>query len=204
MGSTRARAACASPPSVPNRHIRYGRPTSVVPTAVGLPAGTRRCPPSGRTFGVADRPGWTDRSGLPGPDPAGHNGGMSARRVVVLGTGVVLAALAGVFVVVGWDRAIRISTVVSALAAVAAVGVAVWAAWPVVRSRSDLSRRPRSEPELTVRVSGSGTATARGHGSSVSGASGPATSAPNRVEAVKTGDADASGGGDATSGIRWT
>lgn len=43
-------------------------------------------------------------------------------------TCLLVSGLGGVFTVTQWDRASRIATVVSALAAVAAVGVAVWAA----------------------------------------------------------------------------
>ena len=110
----------------------------------------------------------------------------------MLVTCLVVAGLGGVFAVVAWDRAGRIATVVSALAAVAAVGIAVWAALPRPGSRS------------TVVVSNTGPATATGGGAAVSGARGPAAVIPERIEVDHTGDARAAGGGNAVSGISWT
>ena len=59
---------------------------------------------------------------------------MSVRRLVLLLTALAVAALAVVFAWLGWDQAGRIATVLAGLAAVAALGVAVWAALPVARS----------------------------------------------------------------------
>jgi hypothetical protein len=117
---------------------------------------------------------------------------MRGRRVVLAVTCLLVAGLGGVFAVVAWDRTSRIATAVSALAAVAAVGIAVWAALPRPGSRS------------TVRVSNTGKATATGGGAAVSGVRGSAARAPERVEVDHTGDARASGGGDAVSGVSWT
>lgn len=116
---------------------------------------------------------------------------MSGRRLVLLITGLVVAGLGGVFSATQWDRANRIATVVSVLAAVAAVGIAVWAALPA------------SKPGSVVRVSVTGKATATRGGTAITGASGPVGSTPGLVEVKDTGDADASGG-DAASGVRWT
>lgn len=118
-------------------------------------------------------------------------GGMTAKRVVLVVTCVVVAGLAVVFGVVQWDRANRIAVVVSALAAVAAVGVAVWAALP-------------SRTGTTVTADGTGDAVAGKGGTANTGVKVSATGLPNRVEAKRTGKADASWGGDANTGIDLT
>lgn len=112
---------------------------------------------------------------------------MSARRVALLATCLTVAGLAGWFAVAKWEQASRVATVVSALAAVAAVGVAVWAALP----RSD---------ERTVQVSDTGSATAGRGGTATSGLTGPVAGLSGRIEVERTGPADASGGGNATTG----
>lgn len=112
---------------------------------------------------------------------------MTIRRIVILITCVVVATLAVVFAVSHWDQANRIATVTSALAAVAALGVAVWAALP------------GSGP--VARVSRTGRATAGGPGSRANtGVSGVA-STPGTVVADRTSDARATGGGSANSGV---
>lgn len=87
------------------------------------------------------------------------------------------------------------ATVVSALVAVAALGVAVWAALPAPRSRG-------------LRVTDTGEARARTGGIAVSGLTALATGGTGSdlatVEVEHTGPADATGGGDATSGVRLT
>lgn len=115
-------------------------------------------------------------------------GGMTARRVVLLVTCAVVAGLAVLFVVMRWDRANQIAVVVSALAAVAAVGVAVWAALP-------------SQAGTTVVAHGTGDAVAGNGGTANSGVTAPVTGLRGRVKAKRTGKADASRGGDANTGI---
>jgi hypothetical protein len=112
---------------------------------------------------------------------------MTARRVVISVTCVVVGALAAVFAVSQWDQANRIATVSSALAAVAALGVAVWAALP------------GSGPG--ARVSRTGTATAGGPGSRANTGVSGAASMPGAVVADHTGDARATNGGSANSGV---
>jgi len=102
-------------------------------------------------------------------------------------TCLVVAGMAGWFAVARWEQASQVATVVSALAAVAAVGVAAWAALPGPERR-------------TVRVSDTGPATAGHGGRAVSGLTGPAAGLSGPVEVGRTGSADASGGGDATTG----
>ncbi len=72
---------------------------------------------------------------------------MSTRRLVLLLTALAVAALAAVFAWVGWEQAGRIATVLAGLAAVAALGVAVWAALPVARSAGS---QPPPTGETTV------------------------------------------------------
>jgi len=112
---------------------------------------------------------------------------MTARRVALLATCFVVAGLAGWFAVARWDQASWVATVVSTLAAVAGVGVAVWAALP------------RSE-ERAVRVSDTGSSVAGRGGTATSGLTGPVAGLSGRIEVERTGPADASGGGNATTG----
>jgi hypothetical protein len=111
---------------------------------------------------------------------------MTARRVVIVLTCVAVAALGAVVTVTRWEYANRIATIASALATVAAVGVAVWAALP--------------GSGAGVRASRTGNATARGRGSRANtGLTGPPASGP--AVADRTGDAEATGGGSATTGV---
>ena len=82
---------------------------------------------------------------------------MNARRSVLLVTLLAVAGLLAWLAVAKWDSASKVATVVSALAAVAAVGVAVWAALP------------GSGPTLRVIAARTGRATARGGGRATSG-----------------------------------
>jgi hypothetical protein len=113
--------------------------------------------------------------------------GMGTRRVVLVMTCVIVAALAVVLTVLQWEQANKVATSASALAGVAAVGVAVWAA---IRGSS-----------ARVQVSNTGKATSGPGGKAVTGMSGSVAGA-DEVVVDKTGDADASGGGDASSGVQ--
>jgi hypothetical protein len=116
---------------------------------------------------------------------------MSMRRVVMIGTAAVVAVLAVVLVVLRWDAASKVAVVVSSVAAVAAIGVAIWAALPAV------------SPGRAVWVSRTGRANAGlGGGRANSGLSGRASWLPNVVRVDRTGDADAPSGGDANTGIQ--
>ncbi|NGY64105.1 hypothetical protein G7043_34810 [Lentzea sp. NEAU-D13] len=110
---------------------------------------------------------------------------MNTGRAVLLLTCLVVAGLAGWFAIARWDDANKVAAFASALGAVAAVGVAVWAAL-----------RTSGSGQVTVRRTGR--AEARGGGSANSGVRGK-TSGPVRVE--DTGDAVADDG-DANSGVR--
>ncbi|MCG5468972.1 hypothetical protein LADH09A_002873 [Micromonospora sp. LAH09] len=108
----------------------------------------------------------------------------SRRHIVLLITGLLIAALA--FVVLRWDSAGRFATAASALAGIAGVGVALWAALPAVRSG--------------VRARGTGATRARGSGYANSGIDAPAGDT-TPMEVSRTGDATAADGGQAISGI---
>jgi hypothetical protein len=114
---------------------------------------------------------------------------MTLRRVVVLVTVLTVAGLLVWLSVVNWDSASKIATVVCALGAVAAVGVAIWGALPA----SGLAKG--------IAASRTGKAVARRNGSAITGVRAPASNPGGPVRADRTGDAEASGGGDATSGI---
>lgn len=116
---------------------------------------------------------------------------MTMRRVVISVTAGVVTALAVALIVLRWNEANKIAVVASALAAVAAVGVGLWAGLPVMSST-------RSQ----ARVSRTGQATAGPSGHANSGVMGTSGSLPDDVRVTKTGDADASDGGDANTGIR--
>ncbi|MEU8157089.1 hypothetical protein AB0B94_25800 [Micromonospora sp. NPDC048986] len=119
---------------------------------------------------------------------------MNTRRIVLALTCLAVAGLGAAFLLLRGDKASQVATVVSALVAVAALGVAVWAALPRRRSRG-------------LRVADTGDARAGAGGTAVSGLTAPGAAAgsdPGTVEVERTGPADATGGGDATSGIRLT
>lgn len=116
---------------------------------------------------------------------------MTARRWVLVGTAVLVAVVAVVLLVVQWDTANKIATGLSALAGAAAVGVAVWAGWPAAgRSGSRL------------RVSKTGRATSTSGGRANTGLVGDAGAFPDQVIVECTGDAKASGDGEANSGVQ--
>lgn len=111
---------------------------------------------------------------------------MNTGRAVLLLTCLVVAALGGWFALARWDDANKVAAIASALGAVAAVGVAVWAAL----------RTSTSGPSVIVRRTGR--SEARGGGAANSGVRGRVRG-PVRVDG--TGDALADGG-DANSGAR--
>jgi hypothetical protein len=131
---------------------------------------------------------FTDREGQ---RRVGLDDGEMGRRVFVLVTAVAVVVLGVVLVVLRWDDANKVAVVVSALAAVAAVGVGVWAAWPAGGGFSSSGWR----------VSRSGSAFAGPGGRAVSGAAGRRSSLPDDVRVDRSGDARAAEGGDAISGI---
>ncbi|MGO1057327.1 hypothetical protein [Crossiella sp. CA198] len=112
---------------------------------------------------------------------------MNRGRLVLVLTLLVVAGLLAWLALSRWDDANKIATTASALGAVASVGIAVWAALRTTRPGG-----------TTIRVSGTGKATATGSGSANTGIRGKPDGA---AEAKNTGEANSSGG-DANTGIR--
>ncbi|MGW3692307.1 hypothetical protein ACWD6U_00240 [Streptomyces sp. NPDC005149] len=110
---------------------------------------------------------------------------MTVKRVVLIMTCVVVAALGWVFAVSQWETASRIATVASALAGVAAVGIGIWAALPGANQSG-------------IVVRNTGAAKTAGAGKAVTGYHGSKPQGPITVK--RTGDAEARGEGDAISG----
>jgi cytosine/uracil/thiamine/allantoin permease len=106
---------------------------------------------------------------------------MSLGRVALVITCLVVAGLGVWFTVAKWDDANKIATVASALGAVAAVGVAIWAAM-------------RTSSGTSVRVSDTGQATGTNANTGFRGKT------DGSVTVKRTGSAKASGG-DANTGI---
>lgn len=119
--------------------------------------------------------------------------GMNWARVALAVTAVVVAGMGGWFAVAKWDQANRVATVFSALGAVAAVGVAIWAA---LRGSSSQTVHSGS-----VRVGGTGMAKATGAGSNALSGVRSKAGAAGLLKLRDTGDADAAAGGSAVSGI---
>ncbi|MEV0584706.1 hypothetical protein [Nonomuraea sp. NPDC050310] len=120
---------------------------------------------------------------------------MDGRRVAILATAGVVAVLAVVLTVLRWDDADKIATGLSALAGVAAVGVAVWAGLP---RRDQAATRGKA-----VHVRKTGNATATGPGALANtGLTASGTALPDDIRVTDTGDAEASDGGEAGTGAR--
>lgn len=115
---------------------------------------------------------------------------MKMGRVAVVVTCLLVAGLGVWFAVARWDDANKVAAVTSALGAVAAVGVAVWAA---LRS---------ADPQKSVTVADTGRSTADSGGKAITGVSGRADNVTGPVQVKRTGDAKASGGGDAVTGAQ--
>lgn len=119
---------------------------------------------------------------------------MGKGRWVLVVTCSIVAVLAASFLSLQWDQANRLATSVSALAGVAAVGVAVWAV---------LSARKNSgAPSLKVKRTGNAEAT--GDGRSNTGIRARRGEVPGDLDVRRSGDATSSGRGDASSGIDLT
>jgi hypothetical protein len=117
---------------------------------------------------------------------------MRAGRWALVLTCLLVAGLGAWFTLARWEDANRMATVASALGAVAAVGVAVWAALrgPAGAGGSRIAR---------VRVSGTGDAKAGSGGRANTGLHARGDIGSARVE--NTGRAEATGGGDANTGV---
>ncbi|MER6815976.1 hypothetical protein ABT299_42480 [Spirillospora sp. NPDC000708] len=105
-------------------------------------------------------------------------------------TCVVVAVLAVLLCVLSWDWANKVAASVSALASVAAVGIAVW----TVLARESGTR---------VRIHNSGDATATRGGKASTGVRGPADAMGEAV-VEDSGNAKASDAGEASTGVNLT
>ncbi|MEV6304834.1 hypothetical protein AB0M02_35855 [Actinoplanes sp. NPDC051861] len=114
---------------------------------------------------------------------------MKRSTMIVVATLGTVAVLALVLWLLDDKRAGQIGGAVSALAGVAAVGVAIWAALRQSSGR--------------IRVAGTGEAMAGSSGAAVSGLSvqSEQSAALPDVNVEETGRAEATGGGQATSGV---
>ncbi|MEU3019181.1 hypothetical protein ABZ635_17520 [Nocardiopsis sp. NPDC007018] len=116
---------------------------------------------------------------------------MDKGRWVVVVTCAVVAVLCAALVLLQWEQANRLATSASALAGLAAVGVAVWAALRPGQARTTGG----------VTVRDSGTARADGGGRATSGVRLPGRRESRDLRVRGSGDAIASGDGEAVSGI---
>jgi hypothetical protein len=118
----------------------------------------------------------------------GNDGVMDKRRVVLVVTCLAVAALAVVLMLMRWEQANKVATSLSALAGVAAVGVAIWAAFP----------RPVG---TTIRVTNSGKAIAGRAGGAQTGVRASADLVVGDITVRRSGDANATGDGNAATGV---
>jgi hypothetical protein len=86
---------------------------------------------------------------------------MNPRRAVLLITSLVVAGLLAWFAVAKWDSASKVAAIISTLAAVAMVGLAVWTGLPAAAK------------VLNISASKTGKATARGSSHAISGVRAP-------------------------------
>jgi hypothetical protein len=116
--------------------------------------------------------------------------GMGKGRWILIVTSVLVAVLAVVLSVMQWQEANKMATSIGALAAVAAVGVAIWAALLKSGARS-------------IQVNDSGRATARGSGKATTGIRVPKKGGSGNMKVKRSGDAQAEDDGDASTGITF-
>ena len=134
--------------------------------------------------------------------------GVNARRIVLIVSCAAVAGLGVLLTVLRWGRADHLATVVSCLAAVAAVGVGIWAALPARPTPTGADPAGATDPErrLVIRASDTGHAIAGPGGRANSGVVAPKgddAPASGEITAERTGDAHASRDSDANTGIRW-
>ncbi|MGZ3143405.1 hypothetical protein ACVDFE_15715 [Lentzea chajnantorensis] len=106
---------------------------------------------------------------------------------------VTLLAVAGLgfwFAIARWEDANKVAAIASALGAIAAVGIAIWAA---------LINRSRASQMI---ISGTNDAETHGEGDANTGLQGKTSKMIGSVEVRNTGKATATGGGHANTGIR--
>lgn len=115
---------------------------------------------------------------------------MNVGRIVLMITCLGVAGLAVWFALAAWDQANRVATVTSALGAVAAVGVAIWAALHGNSGRRSLT------------VADTGNATVGAGGRAITGVQGNSRAVSGPVQISRTGDGRVSGDGDAVTGAQ--
>ncbi len=113
---------------------------------------------------------------------------VKVRRLVLLTTALVVAGLGTTFALLQWDASSRLATVLSALAAIASIGVAVWAALPGTGHR--------------LHVAHTGAASAAAGGRANSGVIATAATTGCGIDVSHTGQAQASDGGNANTGVQ--
>lgn len=124
---------------------------------------------------------------------------MTMRQVAILGTSGLIAGLAAVFSISGWEQADRVVSVVSALTAVEALGLGVWLVLSGGRPLAYQGRSPVAAGTTTaLRM---GTATASGSDSRANTGISGGLAAAGGVTSAATGDARATGSGIANSGV---
>ncbi|WP_127501943.1 hypothetical protein [Actinoplanes solisilvae] len=111
---------------------------------------------------------------------------MTPGRKILAVTGLVVAALAVVFMVVGWRTASAVAPAIAALAAVSGVGVTAWATF---------ARATQSKPTTKrLTVSDTGTIKTDGAAEGVTGAALGDRPAPDEVIVRRTGSIEGGGG----------
>lgn len=113
------------------------------------------------------------------------------RRVVLVVTGLAVAAAAAAFALVGRAHIESLAAVLTVLVSMAGLGVAVWAGWPA-----------RAHGRTSVRVSGTGSVHRSGRGSSIAVTGVDIADGPVPAEVVIESSGDVEGGGDAVTGYR--
>ena len=114
---------------------------------------------------------------------------MNKGRAALIVTCGVVAGLGAWFAIARWEDANRIATVASALGAVAAVGIAIWAAL----------RTPARPNSINIKDTGKANADSGGHANT--GLRGKAASLDGGLEISGTGDAESTGRGNASTGL---
>jgi hypothetical protein len=114
---------------------------------------------------------------------------MNIGRTVLTVTFLLVAGLGAWFAVARWDEANKVAAILSALGAVAAVGVAVWTALRSMQSGSSTT------------IQKTGHARADSGGDANTGLRGKSGRAPLSTRLKRTGDAEATDGGSANSGV---
>jgi hypothetical protein len=112
------------------------------------------------------------------------------RLIVIIVTGVATVGLCVTFAWIGWTNANDVAAVVSTVVGVVALGATVWAG---------LRQAPESRARDSLRVSRTGTATAAKGGMVNTGVAGRRA---HGVDGVAEDTGDASGSGNANTGIR--